>query len=381
MLCLPKYPETWVEQVLKRCKNLGLSAHRDSFDEPDYIIIDTLFALAEAYMFAQLVDFKDKNPGKIPEVMLFMYKDVRAAVDLCHRDGTLKQMVAKDPQRYINEVTSIVPMLKMLRDSGRATFLVTNSLWDYTNIVMNFLCESRTVDGSRKCNFDWLKYFDVVITGRSGYLCSAKPSFFHDGNRANLFEVELESGMLINTDNVSLTLFQGGSVGHLHKLLSIESSSQISVICVTSLNNVRVFFLLRCFPKCDHIFPNFLSLWIGWRTMLVVPELEREVELLWELRDTRKVFLKLLVKLLENLHRNAIALIRYDDFSTVEKQKLSFECNALETLQFVLYMLRLYINARNLFPHLGGNHYKSTSLKTAGLTPNTISNHLLEDGK
>ena len=28
-----------------------------------------------------------------------MYKDVRAAVDLCHRDGTLKQMVAKDPER------------------------------------------------------------------------------------------------------------------------------------------------------------------------------------------------------------------------------------------------------------------------------------------
>ncbi|KAL2538340.1 HAD-superfamily hydrolase [Forsythia ovata] len=28
---------------------------------------------------------------------------------------------------------------------------------------------------------------------------------------------------------------------------------------------------------------------MGWRTMLVVPELEREVELLWELRDTCKV--------------------------------------------------------------------------------------------
>lgn len=27
--------------------------------------------------------------------------------------------------------------------------------------------------------------------------------------------------------------------------------------------------------------------------MLVVPELEREVELLWELRDTRKVFIEL----------------------------------------------------------------------------------------
>lgn len=29
--------------------------------------------------------------------------------------------------------------------------------------------------------------------------------------------------------------------------------------------------------------------------MLVVPELEREVELLWELRDTRKVFIDLII--------------------------------------------------------------------------------------
>lgn len=28
-----------------------------------------------------------------------------------------------------------------------------------------------------------------------------KPSFFHEENRANLFEVEPESGMLLNTDN------------------------------------------------------------------------------------------------------------------------------------------------------------------------------------
>lgn len=29
--------------------------------------------------------------------------------------------------------------------------------------------------------------------------------------------------------------------------------------------------------------------------MLVIPELEREVELLWELRDTRKVFIDLII--------------------------------------------------------------------------------------
>ncbi|XP_019416677.1 PREDICTED: 5'-nucleotidase domain-containing protein 4 isoform X1 [Lupinus angustifolius] len=263
----------------------GNTLVRDSFDEPDYALIDTLFSLAEAYLFAQLVDFTDGNPGKFQEGVDYarMYKDVRAAVDLCHRDGTLKQMVAKDPKRYINEDTAIVPMLEMLRESGRATFLVTNSLWDYTNIVMNFLCRSNMADGSN--NFDWLQYFDVVITG------SAKPGFFLEENRANLFQVVPETGMLLNTDNGSpvpqvgtiparlfmddekhaCPVFQGGSVGHLHKLLSIESSSQVLYVG-------------------DHIYGDILrsKKVLGWRTMLVIPELEKEVKLLWESRDARK---------------------------------------------------------------------------------------------
>ncbi|XP_004499155.1 uncharacterized protein [Cicer arietinum] len=257
----------------------------DPFDGPDYALIDTLFSLAEAYLFAQLVDFKDRNPGKIPMSVDYasLYKDVRNAVDLCHRDGTLKQKVATDPRRYINEDSSIVPMLKMLRDSGRATFLVTNSLWDYTNVVMNFLCGSSGVNVTS--NSDWLQYFDVVITG------SAKPSFFLEGNHANLFEVEPESGKLLNTDNgspmpqvgdISLGLltkdkeharkvFQGGSVTHLHNLLAIESSSQVLYVG-------------------DHIYGDILrsKKVLGWRTMLVIPELEREVQLLWELRNYRK---------------------------------------------------------------------------------------------
>lgn len=41
------------------------------------------------------------------------------------------------------------------------------SLWDYTTIVMNFLCGSHTLDAGITRNSDWLQYFDVVITGRS----------------------------------------------------------------------------------------------------------------------------------------------------------------------------------------------------------------------
>ncbi|KAL1170313.1 hypothetical protein V6Z11_A05G204600 [Gossypium hirsutum] len=277
---------------------------RDSFDEPDYALIDTLFSLAEAYLFAQLVDLRDNNPGKVPEGADYrrMYKDVRAAVDLCHRDGTLKQVVAKDPK----------------------------SLWDYTNIVMNFLCAWHTLDGGITCKFDWLQYFDVVITG------SAKPGFFLEDNRANIFEVEPESGMLLNTDNgtpmpqVGSTspkmlpkglnkryrVFQGGSVGHLHKLLSIESSTQVLYVG-------------------DHIYGDILrsKKVLGWRTMLVVPELEREVELLWELRDTRKQ-LRLLRNerdLVEDRVHHLKWSLKFESLGDDEKQNMISSLGELES--------------------------------------------------
>lgn len=316
----------------EKVETYGYTLTRDSFDEPDYALIDTLFSLAEAYLFAQLVDFTDKNPAKVPAGADYacMYKDVRAAVDLCHRDGTLKQMVAKDPQRYINDDTSIVPMLEMLRDSGRSTFLVTNSLWDYTNIVMNFLCRRRTANVNTGLSFEWLKYFDVVITG------SAKPGFFHEDNRANLFEVVPDSGMLVNTDNgtpmpqVGSTVphipskglgngcrvFQGGNVAHLHKLLNIGSSSQVLYVG-------------------DHIYGDILrsKKVLGWRTMLVVPELEREVELLWELRDTRKQLqgLRCEREHIEDRLQRIKWSLKFEDLTFEQKEKLYAELDNLES--------------------------------------------------
>lgn len=45
----------------------GNTLIRNAFDEPDYALIDTLFSLAEAYLFAQLVDLRDNNPGNFPD--------------------------------------------------------------------------------------------------------------------------------------------------------------------------------------------------------------------------------------------------------------------------------------------------------------------------
>ena len=39
---------------------------RFEFDEPDFAMIDTLFSLAEAHLFMQLVELQDSDPGQLP---------------------------------------------------------------------------------------------------------------------------------------------------------------------------------------------------------------------------------------------------------------------------------------------------------------------------
>ncbi|CAI9282975.1 unnamed protein product [Lactuca saligna] len=47
----------------KKVATYGNTLVCDAFDEPDYALIDTIFSLAEAYLFAQLVDFKGVSCG------------------------------------------------------------------------------------------------------------------------------------------------------------------------------------------------------------------------------------------------------------------------------------------------------------------------------
>jgi len=181
----------------ERRATYGSAALGESFDGREYANIDTLFSLAEAYLFCQLVELKDASAAQggtlLGDKSYFdLYTETRYAVDLCHRDGSLKIEVAKDPAKYIHKDDSLLPLLQMQRASGRKTFIVTNSLWDYTNVVMNYLLEGRT---GKNLSHDWLQYFDVVIVG------SRKPVFFTDGPQ--LFEIDLPTGLLHNTDNGS----------------------------------------------------------------------------------------------------------------------------------------------------------------------------------
>lgn len=235
-----------------------------SYEEPDFALIDTLFTLADAYLFSQLVEYKDANPSVITKSYADVYRDVRSAIDMCHRDGSIKLEVMSDPGRFIVRDEHLLDTLQMYREAGRKLFLVTNSLWDYTHSVMNYLFGN---DDPKNLSSDWLSHFDMVITGAS------KPLFFM--TQQVLYEVDVTSGLLRNTNGIlsKEKIFQGGNFQHLHAFLGIESGSQILYVG-------------------DHIYGDILrsKKELGWRTMLVVSELEHELEVLEQQRPALKDF-------------------------------------------------------------------------------------------
>lgn len=230
-----------------------------TFTESNYVNIDTLFHPVDAVLFSNLVELKDNHPGLITKSYEDIYKDVRMSVDLCHRDGVIKDTVMKDPESYIIYDENIVPLMKRLKKAGKKVFLLTNSMWEYTTKVMEFLVHGR---GANQ-DIDWKDLFDVVIVG------ACKPAFLTD-TYLSVFLVN-ENGYLRNVDdnmllgpqylkNVSKT-FQGGCWVDLHRMLRITSGDKILYVG-------------------DHMFADILrsKRTLGWRTCLIIPELEHELE-------------------------------------------------------------------------------------------------------
>lgn len=52
-----------------------------------------------------------------------LFRDVRKCVDLCHRDGVIKDRVEEDPERYIIPDPQMVPMLKRFRKEGVQVYI------------------------------------------------------------------------------------------------------------------------------------------------------------------------------------------------------------------------------------------------------------------
>ncbi len=199
---------------------------------------DTLFATPETWLYSQLVQLLEADSGTKLDIheTRRLYADIRYCVDLVHRDDSLKSAVRADMPRYVEPDPHLGQALHRLRSSGKRLFLLTNSDHSYTEHVMSYLLDNQ-VTGYRS----WQDYFESV------WVSAGKPSFFQR------MEEPIELGAKI---------FDRGGRVHLEKRLGVSGD--------------------RILYVGDHIYGDVLKTrsTTGWRTALIVPELEAEMEAL-----------------------------------------------------------------------------------------------------
>jgi HAD superfamily 5'-nucleotidase-like hydrolase len=254
---------------------------------PRFAWIDTLFALPEACLFAEVIEHLESRGGSVDYTRLF--QDIREAIDTVHRDGSLKAEVMKDLGHFVVRDPELGPALHKLRSGGKKLFLLTNSLHDYTDAVMRFV-----LDGQLPEYPSWRNYFDVVVTG------AAKPAFFSEQRPLWLLGPDgAHAGEATSLDRGRI--YEGGDLATFERLAGIGGD--------------------RILYVGDHIYGDILrskksSL---WRTCMVVEELERE--LAW-LEQNQAV--------LAELERLEALRVRVDDEVAVHRSALNVLDRRLE---------------------------------------------------
>lgn len=215
--------------------------------DPQYMSIDTAFSIAHTILFAQLVDLKDAKPElNLPEYANIA-DDVTYAVDLAHRDGSLKDQVAKNLSHYIIKDEETVKVLERFRVYGKKLWIITNSDYNYTKLLLDY-----SINPFLKQHKSWEELFEITIT------LASKPRFFTD--KMPLLKVDTQTALLENYDKkMEPGVYQGGHALKLQEDLEVEDN--------------EILYL------GDHIYGDIVKLKkaCGWRTALVIEELNQEV--------------------------------------------------------------------------------------------------------
>lgn len=269
-------------RAIYRNEKINLSSDRFEW-------IDTLFGLPEAVMYTTLVDWADRKTGTVDYDKLF--GDIRTAIDEAHRDDTLKSVIKADLPSYIVKDPLLGETLHKFRSSGKKLFLLTNSLFDYTNAVMSYL-----LDGERKAYPSWRNYFDIVIVG------GAKPAFFNE--MRPFVQIDPLTGEPVATND---------EIKHLSRDKVYQGGNVIAFEQMTGVRGDQVLYI------GDHIYGDILRLRKAhmWRTAMVLQELEREISvgerLEAQIRD---------LDLLDRRHRNLESEIDYQTLRLKKIQRL-----------------------------------------------------------
>lgn len=216
--------------------------------DPMYMSLDTFFSIAHTLLFAQLVDLKDAKPElELPEYA-HMADDVTYAVDIIHRDDSLKGIVKKNLDQYVIKDEKLVECLERFKTYDKKLWIVTNSDYTYTKALLDY-----TINPFLKDHKHWSELFEVTIT------LAFKPRFFTD--KSIMLKVDAATGLMENYDRKIVPgIYQGGYASRLQEDFNLSGD--------------EILYL------GDHIYGDIVKLKkaCGWRTALVIEELDFEVD-------------------------------------------------------------------------------------------------------
>lgn len=212
--------------------------------------VDTSFSISYANLYAQLVDWKDNRPELNLPDYTEIAKDLNVALDAAHRDGSLKNEVARNLADYIVKDREVVKGLLRYKKHGKKIFVLTNSEFTYTKLLLDYAISPFMPKGQ-----SWENLFEFVITQ------SAKPSFFF-GETA-FQSIDTKTGKTsLSTGKFQPGVYQGGNANKITADLGLNPDEILYI--------------------GDHIYGDIVRLKkaCAWRTALVVEELDDEVKAL-----------------------------------------------------------------------------------------------------
>jgi HAD superfamily 5'-nucleotidase-like hydrolase len=230
----------------KTQKKIYKSKYIDLGNE-SYYAVDTIFSISPALLFAQLVDLKDdKHKDVLPEYIQIA-NDILICLDEAHRDGSIKDDVRKNIDKFIYKSPETVQNLEKFKRHGKKIFIITNSDFDYSKFILD-----SCITPFLKDHKHWTELFEFVIT------LAHKPKFFYEKNE--FINVDLEKGVLESiATEIKPGVYQGGCASIFTDALDLSGDDILYI--------------------GDHIYGDILRLKkdCNWRTGLIVDEIEQEI--------------------------------------------------------------------------------------------------------
>lgn len=201
-----------------------------------------LFSMPEMCLLSQVVQyFKDNN---LLYDTVSIFNDVKTAIGSIHPE--MHRIVGRNISEYLVKDPGLVTFFERLKNSGKETFLITNSPFSFVNAGMIYLLGE-----------NWRDYFDVVVAN------AKKPNFFVVNRPFRELNEEIDSQTWLPVNKLEKgKVYLEGNLSYLQKSKGWQGQQVLYF--------------------GDHPYSDLadVSLNHGWRTGAIIWELDYEIQCL-----------------------------------------------------------------------------------------------------